>query len=175
MLLVLMMKDDIWKKRLYAVMFASGTLGGFMGIMMATITAYYDTTVSYFTSIRVWQYFLYHAMIVTISIYLGLCKESGLTFSDWKKAMLGLILLDLPTFYLNSLLSSEVYVHDTVVGVTHRINFFSSYVNPLGLALTEKWQWIIYLIIRGGLAACLILLPYGLILHGKEGDDRGNG
>jgi len=47
-----------------------------------------------------------------------------------------------------------------VVGVSHRINFFSSYVNPLGLILTEKWQWIVYLIIRAAMATCLIIILY---------------
>lgn len=49
--------------------------------------------------------------------------------------------------------------------MSHRINFFSSYVNPLGLVLTEKWQWIVYLVVRLALAITLILLLYLLLLH----------
>ena len=169
MLLALALKDGLWKKGLYAVMFASGTLGGLMGIFLASITSYFDTAASYFASARVWQYFIYHSMIVMLSLYLGFCRESGLAFPDWKKAVLGLLLLDLPTFYLNSVFSSQVYMHDTLVGVTHRINFFSSYVNPLGIVLTEKWQWIVYLVIRASLAVGLVLLLYCLLLRKKEG------
>ena len=175
MLLSLALRDGPWKRGLYAVMFASGTIGGFMGIALATITAYLDTTAAYFLSARVWQYFLYHSMIVTLSLYLGFCGESGLSFSDWKKAIIGLVFLDLPTFYLNSILSSEVYLHDEVVGVTHRINFFSSYVNPLGLVLTEKWQWIAYLIVRAALAAGMVLLLYGLLHIIKKVNAYGRG
>lgn len=112
-------------------------------------------------------------MIVMVSLYLGLSEESGLTFSDWKPAILGLVLLDIPTFYLNSILSSEVFLHNELVGVTHRINLFSSYVNPLGLVLTEKWQWIVYLIIRAAIAAALIVLLYLLLLKKKKADAYG--
>ena len=159
-LLALTMKDGKRKKWLYAVMFASGTLGGLMGIALSSIAGDYSTTGAFFSSVRAWQFFLYHSMIVTVSLYLGLSGESGLVFSDWKKAITGLALMDLPTFYLNSVFSSEVYLHDEVVGVTHRINFFSSYVNPLGIILTEKWQWIVYLILRAACAATAVVLLY---------------
>ena len=173
LLLSLALRDGPWKKGLFAVMYASGTLGGLLGIVLASITAYYDTTASYFTSVRAWQYFLYHSMIVMASIYIGFCRENPIEFHDWKKAILGLLFLDVPTFYLNSVFSSEVFVHDTVVGVTHRINFFSSYVNPLGLALTEKWQWILYLCIRAAAACCLVFLLYCLLLCRKKGGPAG--
>ena len=168
-LLALTWKDGAWKKGLYAVMFASGTLGGLMGIALSSIAVDYSTTAAFFSSVRAWQFFLYHSMIVTVSLYLGLSRESGLVFSDWKKALLGLVLMDLPTFYLNSVFSSEVYLHDEVVGVTHRINFFSSYVNPLGLILTEKWQWIVYLLIRAACAAAAVVLLYLLLKKKEEG------
>ncbi len=174
MLLALALKDGPWKRGLYAVMFASGTLGGLMGIALASIAGDFHSTAAFFASARAWQYFLYHAMIVTISLYLGLSEESGLVFADWKKAIIGLVLLDIPTFYLNSVFSSEVYLHNEVAGVTHRINYFSSYVNPLGLVLTEKWQWIIYLIIRAAGAVAAVVLLYLLLLRSGKGA-RANG
>lgn len=167
-LLALAIKDGPWKHGLYSVMFVSGTIGGIMGIVLSAIAGYYSTPAEYFCSVRVWQFFLFHSMIVVASLYLGFCPEGGLHFSDWKKAILGLILLDLPSFYLNSVLSNPVYMHGELVGVTHRINLFSSYVNPLGLVLTEKWQWILYLAIRAALATCLVLLVFCLLLKKKK-------
>ena len=167
LLLSLVVKHERWKRGLYAVMFASGVLGGFMGIVMSSIAGDYDSTAAFFTSVRAWQFFLFHAMVVMSSLYLGFCEESGLQFADWKKAILGLLMLDIPTFYINSVFSSEVYMHDQVVGVSHRINYFSSYVNPLGLVLTEKWQWIVYLLGRDVLAFSLIVLLF-LLLKGKK-------
>ncbi len=166
MLLALVIKDEKWKKRLYAVMFASGTIGGLMGIALSSIAGDFTSTASFLTSVRAWQFFLYHSMITAVSLYLGFCRESGLVFSDWKKALLGLAVLDIPTFYLNSVLSSEIYQNGRVAGVTHRINFFSSYVNPFGLILTEKWQWIAYLAARAAAAAAIVALLY-LILSIK--------
>ncbi|MBR2265031.1 MAG: YwaF family protein [Firmicutes bacterium] len=169
LLLSLVVKHERWKRGLYAVMFASGVLGGFMGIVMSSIAGDYDSTAAFFTSVRAWQFFLFHAMVVMSSLYLGFCEESGLRFADWKKAILGQLMLDIPTFYINSVFSSEVYMNDQVVGVSHRINYFSSYVNPLGLVLTEKWQWIVYLLGRDALAFSLIVLLF-LLLKGKKGD-----
>lgn len=158
--LALLIKNEKYKKWLYALMFVSGTIGGFMGIVLSSIAGDFETTAAFFAAPRAWQFFLFHSMIVALSIYIGFGKEAGLRFGDWKKAVIGILVLDIPTFYLNSLLSSEIYVADQVVGVSHRINFFSSYVNPIGLILTEKWQWIVYLIIRMVLAAGLIVLLY---------------
>ncbi|MBQ7624836.1 MAG: YwaF family protein [Clostridia bacterium] len=173
MLLALLLKDGKWKKRLYALMFASGTIGGVMGIALSSIAGDFTSTASFLTSVRAWQFFLYHSMITAVSIYVGFCKESGLVFSDFKKAYAGLVLLDIPTFYVNSLLSSEIYLHGRVAGVTHRINFFSSYVNPLGLVLTEKWQWIAYLAVRAAAAAALVILLYSLLAVKKGREDNG--
>ena len=159
----ILLKDEAKKKWLYALMFTSGLLGGFIGIVLASITNDFHTVAEYFSSIRAWQFFIYHAMIVTVSLYIGFGDESRLAFHDWKKALAALIVLDLPTFYLNSVFSSEIYVDNQIVGVTHRINYFSSYVNPLGLILTEKWQWLLYLLIRAGLAVVLVIALYAVL------------
>ncbi|MCR4606415.1 MAG: YwaF family protein [Oscillospiraceae bacterium] len=158
--LALIIKDEKWKKRLYALMFVSGTIGGMMGIILSSIAGDFETTAAFFSAPRAWQFFLFHSMIVSLSLYIGFGDEAGLRFGDWKKAVVGILVLDVPTFYINSLLSSEIYMANQVVGVSHRINFFSSYVNPLGLILTEKWQWIVYLMIRAAMATCLIIILY---------------
>ncbi|SCW46190.1 Integral membrane protein (intg_mem_TP0381) [Ruminococcaceae bacterium YRB3002] len=151
-------KSKRLRHSIYALIYPTGVIGGVLGIVMATVTAYISTPREYFLSPRIWQYFLYHAMIVVLALYIGRSQDAGLVFSDWKIAVNGLIFLDIPTIYLNSLLSSRVYQHDQLVGVTHRINFFSSYVNPLGLILTSKWQWLLYLLIRAVLAFGLMVL-----------------
>ena len=68
--------------------------------------------------------------------------------------------MDFLTFYLNSIFSQPVYVNEKPVGLVYRANFFSSYVNPLGIVLTEKWQWILYLLIR---MILVLVLTYLLI------------
>lgn len=157
LILALFVKDGPWKRGLYALMFAAGTIGAAIAIILPSITIYLKTPSDYFTRPLVYQFFIYHSVIVVVCIYIGGSKEAGLCSNDWKAAINGLILLDLPTYYLNSVFSSEIYYNDAVVGVTHRINFFSSYVNPLGLVLTEKWQWMVYLLIRLIIAVDLVI------------------
>ncbi len=166
--LALFLKDENRKKWLYSLMFASGVPGGLMGIVLASVTSDFHAVGEYFTNIRAWQFFLYHAMIVACSLYIGFGDEAGLEFRDVKKAIVSLFALDLPTFYLNSVFSNVVYYDNKVVGVSHRINYFSSYSNPLGIVLTEKWQWLLYLLIRALLALIMVTLLYSLLLLKKK-------
>ncbi|MCR5733202.1 MAG: YwaF family protein [Lachnospiraceae bacterium] len=163
MLLVLTLKDGGWKKGLYAVMFASGTIGGLLGILLSSIAVDFTTVAEFFSSVRAWQYFIYHSIIVAVSVYLGCSKEADLKFTDLKKAVIGIVLLDIPTFYINSVFSSEIYSQNKIVGVTHRINFFSSYVSPFGMTVPDKKTWLIYLVIRAVLALTCITLLFGLL------------
>jgi len=82
-----------------------------------------------------------------------------------------------PTFYLNSVFSQPVYAAGKPVGVVYRTNFFSSYVNPLCLVLTRRWQWLTYLAIRLGLAAALIafLLLLATLARKRQDVLRGRG
>ncbi len=160
MLLVIILKDKKKQQAVYAIMYPTGVIGGVMGIVLSGAVPSAAQMADFFTSARMYQFFIYHSMIVALSIYIGMCPESGLSFKKWRLALSALILLDIPTFYLNSVLSTKVYVNDTLIGTTHRINLFSSYVNPLGLVLTEKRQWLLYLLIRFVFAVILLILVY---------------
>lgn len=168
MLLALVLKDGKVKNWLFALMFASGTMGGFLGIVGASIAGDFETTAAFFAAPRAWQFFIFHSMIVVVGVYIALCNERPLVPSDWKKALCCMLLLDVPTFYLNSVLSSEIYMGGKVVGVTHRINFFSSYVNPLGLVLTEKWQWLVYLAARAAVVVLTVRILYLIFVRKKK-------
>ena len=166
-----LVNDEKKKHWIRAFMFPCGVLGAALGILLPSLTAYLHTNAEYFLTIRAWQYFLYHAMLVVLCLYLGISEKGQLKFQDWKTAVTLLIALDLPTFYLNSIFSNQVYQNDHLIGVTHRINYFSSYVNPLGLVLTEKWQWGVYLLIRAVLAVGLIILIYTPLRHARSADE----
>ena len=154
----LLIKNNVWRSRLLALMYISGTIGGTLGLLLCFIAGEYDSPAAFFAAPRVWQFFLYHAMVVFLGIYLGFIRESGFSLRNWKSTVLMLLVLDLPTFYLNSVFSQAVYVDGAPVGVAYSTNFFSSYVNPLGLVLTEKWQWLVYLAVRLALAGALTAL-----------------
>ena len=154
----LLLKNGIWRSRLLALMYITGTIGGLMGVLLSYIATEYSSTAAFLLAPRAWQYFLYHSMVVMLGLYLGFEYNGGVSLRFWKSTMIGLLLLDMPTFYLNSILSQAAYVNGEPVGILYRTNFFSSYVNPLGLVLTEKWQWLAYLGIRLALATALITL-----------------
>ena len=83
----------------------------------------------------------------------------------------GLVCLDIPVFYLNSVFSQPVYAKEKPVGLIYAANFFSSCQNPIGMVLKNRWQWLLYLAIRFSLAlgitALLLALPR-LIRRGSE-------
>lgn len=158
-----LIRDPVWRRRLLAFFYGTASLGGLMGILLCTTAAELHTAADFFNSPRPWQYFLYHSIIVTLGVYTGFAPESGLTFRDVGVCTAGVICLDVLTFYGNSMLNDPVYLGTRdPVGVTHVVNFFSSYQNPLGMTMTEVWQWMLYLVIRAALAIlllCLVFLP----------------
>ena len=156
--LALWLRDGRKREMLLTLMYITGLIGGTMGILLAYITTEFHTPAEYFAAPRVWQYFLFHAMVVLVGIYLGFMRKNDISLRSLKSTLLLLLALDAPTFYINSILSQPVYVGDEPVGLAYRVNYFSSYVNPLGLVLTEKWQWLAYLAVRIVLAAALISL-----------------
>ena len=168
---MLFSKSTVWRSRLRALIFITGVIGGLMGIVMAQVTVDYSTVQQYFASPRIYQFFLYLAMVVTLGLYLGLGPNSDVSFRSFKETMGLLVLMDAPTFYLNSLFSQPEYEAGKPVRIVYRANFFSSNVNPLGLVLTERWQWIAYLAIRLSLATLLIallLLLAGWVAHRRK-------
>ncbi len=158
--LVIWCRDPKWKRRFTSLIFVTGIIGGTLGILLAYIAPEHPTVRDFFTSPRAWQYFLYHAMVVTAGINAGFRRDSTVSLRDLKGVLAALASLDIITLYLNSIFSEPVYVSAKPVGLLYRANFFSSYVNPIGLVLTEKWQWIVYLIVRLLIAVITILLLF---------------
>ena len=156
--MMLFSKTPAWRSRLRALIYVTSVIGGLMGIVLAQVTVDYSAVREYFTSARIWQFFLYHSMVVILGLYMGFGPDSGVSLRSFKSTMGLLLMMDIPTFYLNSVFSQPVYRAGKPTGILYRVNFFSSYVNPLGLALTEKWQWLLYLLIRLALASALIAL-----------------
>ena len=158
------------KSHMRALVFITGMIGGTLGIVLAGVTVDYSTVRDYFTSPRIYQYFLYHSMVVTLGLYMGFRADSDVSLRSFKGTILALLALDVPTFYLNSVFSQPVYIAGKPEGLLYRTNFFSSYVNPLGLVLTERWQWLAYLAVRLVLAAALI--AFLLLLAGRSHANR---
>ena len=114
------------------------------------------TKVSEFVgNIHIWRSFLYHSMLIILGTYIGISKECNIHFKDLKGTIFVILFLDLLTMYINSMMSKAYYVGDQLMGVSKAINYFSSYANPLGIAMENKTAWYIYLLIRLVLAILL--------------------
>ena len=59
------------------------------------------------------------------------------------------------------------------MGIGNAINYFSSYNNPLGIVMSNKKEWMIYLGIRIVLAAiCILLVNLPLLLKDKKAKEK---
>ena len=167
MLLAVVIKDETWKKRLYSVIYGTALIGGTVAILLSSIASEYDSAAAFLSSPRAWEFFIYHIMIIVIALYIGFGKESTIRFTDCKWMIAAVALLDYTSFYLNSMLSVPAYQNDRLIGLEYAVNFFSSYNNPFGIVVSEKWQYLIYLAIRISVAVAVILLVY-LPLYFKD-------
>ena len=68
------------------------------------------------------------------------------------------MVMDLVSMYMNSIMSTPYYSGDELMGVGNAVNYFSSYNNPLGIVMSTKGQWMIYLLIRIVLAVIIIAI-----------------
>lgn len=86
---MLHVKRPEWKSRLRALMYITGVIGGTLGIVLAEVTADYSTVREYFTSPRIYQFFLYHSMVVTAGLYMGFGPDSDVSIRSIR-GMMGL-------------------------------------------------------------------------------------
>jgi len=160
MAMALSVRDRVRKEKILSLIYATAVIGGIIAILFSSIAPEFETTAAFIASPRAWQFYLYHSMIVTLGLYLGFIPDSGVSVRHLKSTVTMIALMDIPTFYLNSVFAQPVYVNGEFTGLTYGTNFFSSYLNPLGIAITEKWQWGLYLVIRLSLALALTVLLF---------------
>lgn len=159
-LIARIMKDGVWRRRLLGFMFATCILGAGIAVVLSSIAPEFATTKEFLASPRAWQFFIYHSMLIVLGLYLAFCPESGIQFRHLGSSLIGLFLLDLTSFYTNSISTEAVYKGSQLQGVAYHLNYFSSYDDPLGIHITTKEQWLIYLAVRFLIAVVLVTLCY---------------
>ncbi|MBR4471667.1 MAG: YwaF family protein [Erysipelotrichaceae bacterium] len=167
MFLSLIVKDDKWRKRIWSLMYGTSIIGGTMAVFLSSIAPEFTDTISFLTAPRAWQFFLYHAMIIVQGVYIGMSEEADMHFKDMKWMIILTLVLDCVSFYMNSIMSVPFYNGDELMGIAYDINYFSSYNNPLGIVFDEKWKWLLYLLVRIGIAILLIPVVYSPLLMKK--------
>lgn len=144
------LKEGERKNHLLTFMYVTEVIGATLALLLPEflLDEEYDSVAALFLVPRNYQYFFWHSMLIVLGIYIAFGNVIEMKKSYFLHAVLGIALLDICSFYLNSLLATPVYSDGQLVGISNTVNFFSSYFNPLGIVITEKIHWIYYLIIR---------------------------
>lgn len=151
-----------------AFMYPTTILGAVPAMLLPNFFRTGVTPEQTFTSVIVYQFFVYHIMLVALGAIIARSGQIRWNKKHYGVTLALLFIMGFASFYLNSVFSSPTYVDGTLVSVDFSTNFFYSYQNPLGIPFTAIWQWYLYLIIMAALAALLIFLMYAPFLFRKK-------
>lgn len=157
------------RKNLLIFMAPTCVMGGLAALLMPSI---FTTTISVeqaFTSPISYQFFIYHSMIIALGLIIARSGEIEWSMKHFRNTTLVVLLIGFASIYLNSMFASPAYVDGELVSVDFWTNYFFTYRNPLGIKITELWQWHLYLVILA-LVAALSLLLFHLPLIRRRND-----
>lgn len=157
------MKEGPSKDKLLAFIYPTGFLGALLALAMVTVTVEFD-------SILAWQYFIFHASLLTFGLYIPMSKEVNINTKSYLNTGLYVVILFIASIYLNGIISvpsQDVIINGEVVGVTEGIYtyFFYSTVPPLEglpiLNLENGWlAYILSIVLIGLIALTIVYIPF---------------
>lgn len=153
-------KEGTVKDRLLGFMYPTTIIGALFALALPSIYTTTITASQSFTHPIAYQLFLYHAMLIVLGSYIYTCKKDTFNPSYYFSTELFLFVISLIAIYVNALCSTPVYENGKLVSVEHVTNFFFTILTPIGLKLTEKWQWGVYILVLLGLAILTIGIAY---------------
>lgn len=153
-------KESKAKETLLAFMYPSCTLGAFFAIMLPSIFSTSIEPYQAFTHPLAYQFFLYHAMLVVLGLYIALSGEVKISGKHYFSSLAILGVLAFVSLYLNSIFAAPTYANGELVSVEYSTNFFFTQNTPIGIELYTKGEWFIYMGIILTLALVLIGLFY---------------
>ena len=153
-------KDEKKRESLLAFMYSTGLLGAIAALLMPSIFTTSVPVERAFVSPLSYQFFIYHSMLVALGIIIAISGEIKWEWRHCRTTLLLVYLLGVVSLYINSLLAVPTYVDGELISVDFRTNFFFTFDDPIGLRLTELWQWALYFFILIALASLLIFLSY---------------
>ncbi len=153
-------KNEKLRETVLAFMYPTCTIGAFLAIMMPSIFTADTTVVDAFLHSHPYQYFLYHAMLVVLGMYIALSKEVNIQPKHYLSTMGILGTMAFISIYLNSMFAVPTYENGQLVSVDFSTNFFFTQETPLNIPLTQMWHWFVYLAVILALGVTLIGLFY---------------
>lgn len=158
------------KNVLLAFMYPTCVIGATCALLIPSILSTTIKPYQAFTHPMGYQFFLYHAMLIIVGAYIPLSKQVDIRPKNYFSTIGILSLLAFSSLYFNSIFAAPTYENGKLTAVEHTPNFFFTELNPLGIKLTELWQWYIYLICIVCVAMISIGLLYLPILIAKRKD-----
>lgn len=150
MAIVFFSKNEKLQRFLYAFIYPTASLGATMSLLIPTIDVE-------FTSLLTYQYFFYHAFLISFGLYVFISKEVVINTRTYRNSCITLLVLFLGSIWINSLLSEP--------GIDFYTNFFYSSKPPIsGLPLLNlNHGWFVYIIVMmsvGIILMTLLHLPF---------------
>lgn len=96
---------------------------------------------------RAYQYHLFHALLIVIGAYIAMSGEVRFRKKHILTSLAFIGLLGWASIYINSICSHPVYEDGKLQSVEYGTNYFFTFETPVGIELTEKWHWFLYLFI----------------------------
>lgn len=134
---------------LLGFMFPTFIIGASLALLIPTIFESSVPVEKAFIHPLAYQYFLYHAMLITLGIYIITEKEFNIQPKHYLTTMMILGLFGLMSLYLNSIFAHMTYdVEKEVFDLLYSPNFFFTAISPIpGIRITEPWHWYLYILI----------------------------
>ena len=162
------MKNEKQRENLLAFMAPTCALGGIVALLMPSI---FTTTISVtqaFTNVISYQFFIFHSMLTALGLIIAISGQIDWSMKHFRNSLLLVYLAGFISIYLNSMLASPTYQDGKLISVDFWTNFFFTYQNPLGIQITQLWQWYLYLLILMLVAALLLYLFHLPLIKGKR-------
>ena len=149
------------RETILAFMYPTCVFGAFLALALPSIFTNGIEPAQAFTHPVAYQFFVYHSMLVVLGVYIARCGEVKINFSRHLRSSLAIMLaFGMMSVYANSALAYVTYTGTQLLSVENTPNFFFTYRTPIGLLLTEKWQWYVYIAIISALAVLVFTLFY---------------
>lgn len=153
-------KNEERRNALFGIMYPACLLGATSALLLPGIFPNTVKLEEAFINPVAYQFFFYHVMLIVLSLYIVRSNEVKLERKHFKTALISLYSLAIGSLYINSMLASPVYENGVLKSVEFAPNFFFTFQTPIGLALTEKWQWLLYLLILTSVSITLVRIVY---------------
>lgn len=148
------------RETILAFMYPTCIIGAFMALLLPSIFTNGITPAQAFTHPIGYQFFIYHSMLIVLGAYIAMSGEVHITFAHAKSTIAIMGVLAVLSIYLNSAFAYVTYRGTELLSVENTPNFFFTFRTPVGILLTEIWQWYVYLAIICALAVVLITAFY---------------